>query len=823
MAVSRRGIIFLAFALIFAATAIGANRQLARRSGLTRTVYGEPGFPGMPLRSDRTDEIDLTFLDRDRHLPRRFFSVRWQGVWHVPKSATYQIVARADDRVVVSIDGRRAIERSVERASGPDSVELTLGAGAHAIDVTFEQFTGGAFLGLRAAEVGEEPKPLPPDQLFPAAPTRGMLWLVTVLRAVRLIAWICAALAGIAAFVVIVRTEWRRPWLAFALVLLLATALRLDALLARYGPLERPAWAAELQLHGADRLALLRPDGFGWLPEPRPYVGGDPIAYLRFAREMRHFYAAHVREPLFVYATKLWLGALEGQDVAISFASLTFSVLLVAATYALGAAAFSRSVGLLAAVALAIERDAIAWSVDGWRDDAFAAFVVLFAWALVRCHRAPSLLSALLAGVIGAAACLTRLSSLTFILPGLIALIGIPPTPAFAKASARSRRSAPGIHAREGGKRRATAALIAFMTMTALTLPYLINCARQFGDPFYAVNYHTAFYQGREDRARRDTTAASYVGSKITQQPLRSLRVGAIGLTTYPFLNKWGGFHAWLPGLGIVLAIAAVAGLLSWLRSDIGRLLLVVLMTSLAPYALTWPIRGGAEWRFTLHAYPFYLIAAALSLSYVAQRSRAALPFKAAWAWAGRPEGLRYVRMGRLLAVGIVASVCSLAAARWWPWLEFREALQAKEAATIAFGERDAAFLGDGWSRAVRSGDRQVRFATAVGSTLLVPLPDRRDYLLRLRLDPFEEPLRGRQRVAVFFNKTPIGAIVVGETPERDGAYELAAPAAAVRVGRNRIDLFASQLVPVRTLRSRAAGLSEQQAAAFRMWDLTIK
>ena len=37
--------------------------------------------------------------------------------------------------------------------------------------------------------------------------------------------------------------------------------------------------------------------------------GGDPINYLKFGREMRNFYAAHVREPGFPAATRLGLDA----------------------------------------------------------------------------------------------------------------------------------------------------------------------------------------------------------------------------------------------------------------------------------------------------------------------------------------------------------------------------------------------------------------------------------------------------------------------------------------------------------------------------------
>ena len=47
-------------------------------------------------------------------------------------------------------------------------------------------------------------------------------------------------------------------------------------------------------------VARLHPSPFRWYHVDKPYVGGDPINYLKFAREMRSFYQAHVREPSFL-------------------------------------------------------------------------------------------------------------------------------------------------------------------------------------------------------------------------------------------------------------------------------------------------------------------------------------------------------------------------------------------------------------------------------------------------------------------------------------------------------------------------------------------
>jgi hypothetical protein len=128
------------------------------------------------------------------------------------------------------------------------------------------------------------------------------------------------------------------------------------------------------------------------------------------------------------------------------------------------------------------------------------------------------------------------------------------------------------------------------------------------------VNFHTKFYRSRSGLAFQESMGwLDYLraGSPLAQQA----KTGLVGVTTYPFHNKWHGLDYVSPWLARPLALAAVAGLLLFLRTREGRLLLVVLLTSLLPYAFTWPILGGREWRFTLHAYPFYLIAAGLALA----------------------------------------------------------------------------------------------------------------------------------------------------------------------------------------------------------------
>ena len=129
----------------------------------------------------------------------------------------------------------------------------------------------------------------------------------------------------------------------------------------------------------------------------------------------------------------------------------------------LGAAAGSRGVGLAAGLALAIEFTAIARSPGGWRDDTFMCTVAFTAWSFVRLRSDATIPRGVTAGVAAAAACLTRITALSFVVPGLLWIL---------LESRRDRKVRTSV---------ATAALVA----TALIAPYLISCAVVIGDRGY--------------------------------------------------------------------------------------------------------------------------------------------------------------------------------------------------------------------------------------------------------------------------------------------------------------------------------------------------
>jgi hypothetical protein len=594
----------------------------------------------------------------------------------------------------------------------------------------------------------------------------------------------------------------RRDRVAVAAVLAAITVfgatLRIEALAGRYAPLDRPAWLAAVERAAVPVARTLRPDAVRWPVKDRPYVGGDPINYLRFAREMRHFYQAHVREPVFLALTRgmLWLAG--GRDIAVSLASAFAATLAIVATYLLGAAAYSRIVGLGAALALAVEFVAISWSIDGWRDDTFMLTTALSGWAFLRLMQRPSRGRAVVAGAVAAAACLTRITALSFVVPALIWILIDTP--------AGGRRAA--------SRRVGVAAAVALL----LIAPFLINCWRATGDPFFAINYHTRYYRAAENLPQ-DTTegAAGFILRRLTERPVTTIDTAGVGLFVFPFGNKWTGFRPWWPHLGTALSWAGAAGLVLALWSANGRLLLVLLITALVPYATTWQLGGGGEWRFTQHVYPIYLVAAGAAIE--AAGRAIALLARRRTDWPIIPP-----RRAQHAVVTAVALAVAIAAYYVLPYFVVRETLAAGEAGMIQANRRGAVFFRGDWSNPYGSGQVIVRAALEERVAVQLPLPVRTDYTLTLRMDAVElsDPAY-TPTVAVFLDRHPIGRVHFQRDPHRVGTYRFRIPADRAGHLASRLDLVASHTVAARDAGPRFAELDPDARVSFYLWYVRLE
>ena len=521
------------------------------------------------------------------------------------------------------------------------------------------------------------------------------------------------------------------------------------------------------------------------------------MSYLKIARAKRGFYEASAREPLFLATIQVFLRLTGDQDIAVSCASALYSTLLVLATVLIGSLASSRAVGVGAASLLAVDSWLISYGVDGWRDDAFAFFVVMTTYGLLRLRRAPSFANASIAGVCAAAACLTRLTSLSFVVPAL-ALVAID-------------------GARDGWRRRTVYAGLALGVTTALVAPFVVNNWIVFGDPFYSFDFATEFYRGRGSLPVEQPMAFGGVfAARLAAHPLATVDSLLYGLTAYPFGNKWEGL-AYLPPLPAVLRIATILGLLILLISADGRLLLIVLFTALLPFAAIWQTPTGSQWRFTVFAYPFYFVAAGHAL-------RAAFRLWSREARGRLGESLRRER--RRWTIGALAAAGGLAIApfvpRWWQYLLARESAAVDGAFSVVTGRGDASFFGDGWYAPVRTGNVTGRYSRGARATLFVPVFERGDTRLTFRMQACSPSPEQAREVRVSVNGTEVSTLHVVWNPVRAESYDVAVPQALLQEGWNTIELEADGSTVVPDGESRFLGLEAGQESAFFLWYVQV-
>ncbi len=539
---------------------------------------------------------------------------------------------------------------------------------------------------------------------------------------------------------------------AAASITLYGALLRLDAFVGKYGTLDHPAWARVMTHDVATVGRAIRPARVRWTREKTPYVGGDPIGYLGFGREMTTFYQPHFREPVFLTAVRMSLWMLDGQDAAVSLASATGSVLLIVATFLLGSEIAGAGGGLAAALVVAIEYDLIVWSVDGWRDDLFAAFVVLSAWTLVRLRDRPSFANALGAGLVCGLTCLTRVTALSFIVPALLWIV---------IAGGRELR-----------RERYESVAVAAVLTAAVLGPFLISCAIATGDPFLAIDQHTIYYRAAEGLdLKQHTTAGAYVLQKFKAHPVATTDLAVTGLFVRPFAIKWNGLGAWSAWLGPVLMWLSLGGLAAFVFSPRGRLLLAIIVASLLPYAFTWNVAAGGEWRFTMHVYGLFIVAAMYAVALTPQ-----LADRKVW----RPLAPRAIAV---VAAAAVATALYLAL----PWFVVGEALALHESVSVEAGGRDRMFFRSGWSPAEANGNVTTRTSRASRSIVHFPLPDVDEYEIVLRVDPVAAaPVSSAM---ILFNGQIAGGFGFVTSPERIGSYRLTVPRTWQKTGDNELGI----------------------------------
>jgi hypothetical protein len=247
--------------------------------------------------------------------------------------------------------------------------------------------------------------------------------------------------------------------------------------------------------------------------------------------------------------------------------------------------------------------------------------------------------------------------------------------------------------------------------------------------------------------------------------------------------------------------------------SPVGVLLLVVLVSSLLPYAFTWNIAGGGEWRFTMHVYPLYLLAAFYAVDRVV---------RAVW-WLRKPPNWRALWRWRHLALAsavIVGGVGAYTGYRALPYFVQREALGAGDPVTISTGWRDAVFYTSGWSDWRRDGAVTSRVATGDRGWIRFALPRHRSYRITIRVDPVTPD--APRLLTLLLNGRLLHRFQLHFDPQRVGSHTVDVPAEFVSPGATVLTLVADSTVPAGTAGPRYASLQPSTPVSIRVWYVRI-
>jgi hypothetical protein len=225
-------------------------------------------------------------------------------------------------------------------------------------------------------------------------------------------------------------------------------------------------------------------------------------------------------------------------------------------------------------------------------------------------------------------------------------------------------------------------------------------------------------------------------------------------------------------------------------------------------------VGGGAEWRFTMHVYPLYIVAAIYAVAGVWRAVQAvgrdrSLPVE-------RPAPSLRARAAAVIVVGGVAAAGYVAL----PWLVVREAVAAGESTSIETGGRDWVFYREGWTSPHSNGNVTVRVGEAERAIVWLPLPERRRYDLVLRLDPVGTA--PDQHVTVLLNGQLIGRLRLTWDPTRVGSYRIPLPEGAVRAGRNELALVPEVRIPASQAGPRFEWVEPSAQIGMALWYVRV-
>ncbi len=557
--------------------------------------------------------IDSLTIDSRKYLNRiagRRRDVRLEiaGWLFAPRAGVYRFELDCDNRCVLRLDGKR-----LARSAGSSREDTFLEQGVHRLALRFEQVDGPARLHLRWSQPSFMAL-LPLDHYLAGEADR---LTARTLRRKEIAAGISliVCLIGWSVFFALVifagesRQFWKERlsadraarWVPTAAAVLLVgfgAMLRFDALLVRSQLVDTSPWANTVQ----QSLRPLLPDYHAFY---RANFAEDPYradvrSYLDGAEAMSlgSFYDASFREPVYVGLVKFFVALAGRREIGILLQSLFFSIAVLPLAFLLAIPMVGRWWAVAMLVPLVLHEWLIFEAPSGYRLSAYVFFLLLFVATVFGRDRGHPVLRPVISGVLAAVVCLIRLSGLSLVLPILV------------------------LGAWEKRKQSGWPMLgVAVFTMTVLVAPYLVNCYRVHGDPFYAISFHTQFWLRAEGTENPASLGEVSLYRYVTEfHEMGELLMGNLrGLTILPLTKFWSGLSEF-PLFGVAVLAAGVAGLLLCSVTPM-RFLLVAYLGHLIPFAYIQNFASGRAPRFVMPAY-FFLILAAAWLGQLLERRR---------------------------------------------------------------------------------------------------------------------------------------------------------------------------------------------------------
>jgi hypothetical protein len=375
-------------------------------------------------------------------------------------------------------------------------------------------------------------------------------------------------------------------------------------------------------------------------------LDGDAVAYLQFARGLQltgPFVTGYIESGL-IWLVKGAVAVWGDQPISIRRLTVSASVATVAATYMLGARLFGPATGLLAAGLLAVNRELIFQSVRGLREEAFSVVLLLFVLTLSAGRWPGKPAGWILAGLLGGALGLIRLTGLACAGTLLAAR---------ALLSLASRdRPWPGT--------LWSASLAALLAGTCV-LPYLASSLREFGDPFYSLTLHATFYRNFEYAgrpgfpSREELAVDSHAGPPVTPFQYVFRLHGPVEVMKRYIAGARQLYGLWAGSFGTPIAVAGLAGLLG-LAGTRWCLLPLALGAAVFPFLFVFGVAPDTS-RFAVPTFPLLALASSWALIGSASWAHARLGDRLTRVGLSPPRGSRIAgcAVGLVLVVVVAA------------------------------------------------------------------------------------------------------------------------------------------------------------------------